>query len=147
MRRREFIMLLGGAAATWPLAARAQQPERMRRIGFILVVPEHDPEARARIAAFQQGLAALDWVEGRNIRVVYRFAAAGDAARIQSHVAELVNSTPDLIVANGTPVVAALKQATATIPIVFAIVNDPVGQGLITNLARPGGNITGFTLI
>src|SRR5262249_3559403 len=95
----------------------------------------------------QQGLAALDWVEGRNIRIAYRFAAAADAASIQSHVAELVNSTPDLIVANGTPVVAALKQATATIPIVFAIINDPVGEGLITNLARPGGNITGFTLI
>jgi putative ABC transport system substrate-binding protein len=119
----------------------------MRRIGFIQVVAENDPEAQARITAFQQGLAALDWVEGRNIRIIYRFAAAGDAARIQTHVAELVSSAPDLIVAGGTPVIAALKQATSTIPIVFAIVNDPVGQGFITSLARPGGNITGFTFI
>jgi len=147
MGRRQFITLLGGAAATWPLAARAQQAERMRRIGFILVVPENDPEARARITAFQQGLAALGWIEGRNIRIAYRFAAAEGAASIQTQVTELVNSAPDLIVANGTPVVAALKQATATIPIVFAILNDPVGQGFITSLARPGGNITGFTLI
>jgi putative tryptophan/tyrosine transport system substrate-binding protein len=147
IKRRAFITLLGGAAASWPLAARAQQPERMRRIGFIQVVAENDPEAQARITAFQQGLAALDWVEGRNIRIIYRFAAAGDAARIQTHVAELVSSAPDLIVAGGTPVIAALKQATSTIPIVFAIVNDPVGQGFITSLARPGGNITGFTFI
>ena len=133
--------------AAWPLVARAQQTERMRRIGFISLVPENDPEARARITAFQQGLAALDWVEGRNIRIVYRFAAAGDAAGIHSSVAELLKSPPDVIVANGTPVVAALKQATATIPIVFAIINDPVGQGFITSLARPGGNITGFTLV
>ena len=147
MRRREFMAVLGGAAMAWPLAARAQQPERMRRIGFISLVPENDPEARARIRAFQQGLAALDWVEGRNILIDYRFAAAGDAARIHSNVAELLNSPPDVIVANGTPVVAALKQATATIPIVFAIINDPVGQGFITSLARPGGNITGFTLV
>ena len=131
--RREFITLLGGGAVAWPLAARAQQPERIRRIGFISLVPENDPEARARITAFQHGLAALDWVEGRNIRIVYRFAAAGDAARIQSYVAELLNSAPDLIVANGR--LAALKQATATIPIVFAIINDPVGQGFITSLA------------
>ena len=144
--RRKFLATLLGGAAAWPLGARAQQPERMRRIGFIQVVPENDPEARARITALQQGLAALDWVEGRNIRIAYRFAV-GDAARIQSHVTELVNSAPDLIVANGTPVVAALKQATATIPVVFAILNDPVGQGFITSLARPGGNITGFTMI
>ena len=147
MRRRQFISLLGGAAAMWPYAARAQQVDRMRRIGFIQVVAENDPEAQARITALQQGLAALDWVEGRNLRIIYRFAAAGDAARIQTHVAELVNSAPDLIVASGTPVIAALKQATSTIPIVFAIVNDPVGQGFITSLARPGGNITGFTMI
>ena len=146
MRRRQFISLLGGAAV-WPVAARAQQVDRMRRIGFIQVVAENNPEAQARITAFQQGLAALDWVEGRNIRIVYRFAAAGEAARIQTHVTELVNSALDLIVASGTPVIAALKRATSTIPIVFAIVNDPVGQGFITSLARPGGNITGFTMI
>jgi putative tryptophan/tyrosine transport system substrate-binding protein len=147
MKRREFITLLGGAAAAWPMAVRAQQVDRMRRIGFIQVVAENDPEAQARITAFQQGLAALDWIEGRNIRIIYRFATAGDATRIQANVAELVNSAPDLIVASGTPVIAALKRATSTIPIVFAIVNDPVGQGFITSLARPGGNITGFTMI
>jgi putative ABC transport system substrate-binding protein len=147
LRRRDFIAAVGSTAVAWPLAARAQQPERMRRIGFISLVPENDPEARARITAFQHGLAALDWVEGRNIRIDYRFAAVGDAARIQSYVAELLNSAPDLIVANGTPVVAALKQATVTVPIVFAVINDPVGQGFITSLARPGGNITGFTLV
>jgi putative ABC transport system substrate-binding protein len=94
MIRRKFITALGGAAVAWPLVARAQQSERMRRIGFISLVPENDPEARARITAFQQGLAALDWVEGRNIRIVYRFAAAGDAARIHSSVAELLKSPP-----------------------------------------------------
>jgi putative tryptophan/tyrosine transport system substrate-binding protein len=146
MGRREFVALLGGAAA-WPLAAHAQPSERMRRIGFIQVLAENDPEAQARITAFQQGLAALNWIEGSNIRIIYRFAAAGDAARIQTDVAELVNSAPDLIVAGGTPVIAALKRVTSTIPIVFAIVNDPVGQGFITSLARPGGNITGFTMI
>jgi putative ABC transport system substrate-binding protein len=145
--RREFIALLGGAAAAWPVMARAQQGDRMRRIGFIQIVAENDPEAQTRITAFQQGLAAFDWIEGRNIRIVYRFAAGGEAARIQTHVTELVNSAPDLIVAGGTPVIAALKQATSTIPIVFAIVNDPVGQGFVASLARPGGNITGFTMI
>jgi ABC-type uncharacterized transport system substrate-binding protein len=143
MGRREFVALLGGAAS-WPIAARAQPSERMRRIGFIQVLAENDPEAQARITAFQQRLAALDWIEGSNIRIIYRFAAAGDAARIQTNVAELVNSAPDLIVAGGTPVIAALKRVTSTIPIVFAIVNDPVGQGFITSLARPGGNITGL---
>ena len=142
--RREVITLLGGAAA-WPIVARAQQGDRMRRIGFIQIVAENDPEGQARIRAFQQGLAALDWVEGRNIRIIYRFATAGDAARIQTNVAELVDLAPDLIAAGGTPVIAALKQATSTIPIVFAIVNDPVGQGFVSNLAHPGGNITGFT--
>src|SRR5262245_48089786 len=124
----------GGVAARSTGAA----VDRMRRIGFIQVVAENDPEAQSRITAFQQGLAALDWVEGRNIRIIYRFATAGDAARIQTNVAELVDSAPDLIVASGTPVIAALKRATSTIPIVFAIVNDPVGQGFITSLARPG---------
>jgi ABC-type uncharacterized transport system substrate-binding protein len=148
VRRREFITLLGGgAAAAWPVAAWAQPSERMRRIGFIQVLAENDPEAQARITAFQQGLAALNWIEGSNIRIIYRFVAAGDAARIQTNVAELVNSAPDLIVAGGTPVIAALKRVTSTIPIVFAVVNDPVGQGFITSLARPGGNITGFTMI
>jgi len=145
MRRREFITLLGGAAA-WPLATRAQQPERMRRIGVVLGIAEDDPGAQGRVAAFQQGLAALGWSEGRNIRIDYRFGA-GEAGRIQTYVSELVSLVPDLIVANSTPVVAAFKKATSTIPVVVAVVNDPVGQGFIASLSRPGGNITGFTFI
>ena len=149
MRRREFIAGLGGAAA-WPVVAQGQQSERneqTRRIGLILGAMEaEDPESQTRLAAFRQGLEALGWSEGRNIRIDCRFGG-GDSNRIQSHVADLVRSAPDLIVANGSPVLATLKQATHTIPIVFAVVNDPVGQGFVESLARPGGNITGFTLI
>jgi putative tryptophan/tyrosine transport system substrate-binding protein len=145
LTQRHFITLLGGAAA-WPLAARAQQSERIRRIGFLQGLAEIDPEAQARTAAFRQELEALGWTEGRNIRIDYRFGG-GSAARIQAYAAELVNSTPDLIVAHSSPVVAALKQATSTIPIVIAVVNDPLGQGFVTSLARPGGNITGFAFV
>jgi ABC-type uncharacterized transport system substrate-binding protein len=145
MKRREFIALLGGAAA-WPLAARAQQPGGMRHIGVLQGLAENDPEAQARTAAFRQELEALGWTEGRNIRIDYRFAG-GSAARVQAYAAELVNSAPDLIVAHSSPVVAALKQATSTIPIVIAVVNDPLGQGFVTSLARPGGNITGFAFV
>jgi putative ABC transport system substrate-binding protein len=145
MRRREFIAVVGGATV-WPLAVRAQQSERTRRIGFVHGLAESDPEDQARIAAFQQGLSALGWIEGRNISINHRFAN-GDPARAQAIVTEMVHTAPDLIVGQSTPVVAALKQATRTIPIVFAGLNDPVGQGLIASLARPGGNITGFTLI
>jgi len=120
VRRREFITLLGGAAA-WPLAARAQAPERMRRIVFLHSLAEADPEVQARIAAFRQGLETLGWMENRNIQVEHRFAA-GDFAQMQAYTAELVNSAPDLIVASSTPVLAALKQATRTIPIVFSVV-------------------------
>ena len=146
MRRREFITLLGGAAAAWPLAARAQQAERMRRIVFLHGLAENDPEAQARVAAFREGLEALGWMENRNIQIEHRFSG-GDVARIQAHTAEVVSSAPDVIVASGTPVIAALKQATRTIPIVFSVVNDPVGQGFVASLARPGGNITGFTFV
>ena len=147
MRRREFIALLCGAVVLSSVAVRAQQPDRVRRIGlFIGATEENDPEARIRITGFRQGLEALGWTEGRNIQIDYRFGG-GDPARIQAYAAELVSSGPDLIVANSTPVVAALKQATRTIPIVFAVINDPVAQGFIASLARPGGNITGFTLI
>ena len=147
MKRREFIGLLGGAAAGWPCAARAQQGEQMRRIGLLVgAAEEHDPQSQARIMAFRHGLEALGWIEGRNIRIDYRFAG-GDDSRIQTYVAELVNSAPDLIVANSSPVVAALKRATHTIPIVFAVVSDPVGQGFVASVAHPAGNITGFTLI
>jgi putative ABC transport system substrate-binding protein len=150
MRRREFISLLGGAAVAPPLlwspAGRTQQPERIRRIGFLHGLAENDPEGQARITTFRQGLDALGWTEGRNIRIDHRFAG-GDVARVQAIVAELVDSAPDLIVGHSTPIVAALKKATSSIPIVFAVVNDPAGQGLIASLARPGGNITGFTFI
>ena len=144
MRRREFIALVGSAAA-WPLVSRAQPSERVRRIGLIMgATEENDPESQARITAFREGLAALGWTDGRNIRIDYRFAG-GDADRIRYLVTEVVRSSPDLIVANSSPVIVALKQATNTIPVVFASLNDPVGQGFISSLARPGGNITGFT--
>jgi putative tryptophan/tyrosine transport system substrate-binding protein len=145
-RRRQFLALIGGAAAAVPRAARAQQPERMRRIVFLHALAENDPEAVARIAAFRQGLAALGWIENRNLQVDYRFGG-GDLARMQAEATEVVGSTPDLIAASSSPVIAALKQATSTIPIVFSVVNDPVGQGFVASLARPGGNITGFTFI
>jgi putative tryptophan/tyrosine transport system substrate-binding protein len=143
IRRRKFLATLGGAAAAWPLAAGAQ---RVHRIGLLLGLAENDPEGPARIAAFREGLEALGWTEARNIQIDARFAG-GDVDRIRAHVAELVASAPDLIVGHSTPIVAALKQATTSIPIIFAAVNDPVGQGFITSLAHPGGNITGFTFI
>jgi putative ABC transport system substrate-binding protein len=146
MKRREFITLLGGAAAAWPLPARAQQPERMRRIVFLHALAENDPEAQARVAAFRQGLETLGWMENRNVQIEHRFSA-GDFARIQAYTAEVVHSAPDLIVASSTPVIAALKQASRSIPIVLAVLNDPVGQGFVASMARPGGNITGFTLV
>src|SRR6516165_3814978 len=140
MRRREFISILGGAAAAWPLAVRAQAPERVRRIVFLHSLAEDDPEVQARIAAFRQGLETLGWMENRNIQVEHRFAA-GDFTQMQAYTAEIVSSAPDLIVASSTPVLAALKQATRTIPIVFSVVNDPVGQGFIASQGRPGGNV------
>jgi ABC-type uncharacterized transport system substrate-binding protein len=148
MNRREFITLLGGAAATWPLASRAQQPERMRRIGFLHGLVEDDPEPQARINAFRHGLEALGWREGRNIHVDYRFAR-GDAGLAQAHADELVSLAPELIVGLSTPVTAALKQATRTIPIIFAVVTDPVGQagrqryGLHVHRLRHGGKMAG----
>jgi len=147
MRRREFITVLGGAVVVSPIAALAQQNDRIKRIGVLLgATTEHDLESEARLAAFRIGLKELGWFEGRNVRIDYRFAS-GDADRIRTYVTELVKLGPDLIVANSSPVVAELKRATGTIPIVFAIVNDPVNQGLVTSLAHPGANITGFTLI
>jgi putative ABC transport system substrate-binding protein len=146
MRRREFIGFLGGAAIAWSPAARAQHPEQTRRIVFLHALAENDPEVRARVKAFRQGLETLGWTENRNIQIEHRFSG-GDLAQIQAYTAELVSSAPDLIVASSTPVIAALKQATRTIPIVFSVVNDPLGQGFVANLARPGGNITGFTFV
>jgi hypothetical protein len=146
MERREFVRLLGSAAVFWPLGARAQRLERLRQIGFLLGLEKNDPEGQARITAFRQGLETLGWTEGGNIRIDARFAG-GDSERIRFHVAELVTSKPALIVAHSAPVIAALKQATSTIPIVFVVVNDPVGQSLVASLAQPGGNITGFTFV
>jgi len=146
LHRRDFITLLGGAAAAWPLAARAQSPERVRRVAFLHALSESDPEAQARIAAFRRGLEALGWTERRNIQLDHRFSA-GDFDQIQTYTTELVRSTPDVMVVSSTPVLTALKQATSTIPIVFSLVNDPVAQGFVASLARPGGNITGFTFI
>jgi putative ABC transport system substrate-binding protein len=144
MRRREFITLLGGAAA-WPIAARAQPPERVRRVGVLIAYAENDPEAQGRLAVFRQALQKLGWAEGRNVQFEVRWTAA-DANRRQTFAAELVRQKPDVIVANTAPVVAALKQATSTIPIVYASGGDPVASGLVASLARPGGNITGFSV-
>jgi ABC-type uncharacterized transport system substrate-binding protein len=143
--RREFNKLLGGAVA-WPLVARAEPADRMRRIGVLMGVAENDPEGQARVAAFQQGLADLNWADGRNVRIEYRWAA-GDVDRIRAYTRELVALAPDVLVGNGTPALRALRDATDSIPIVFVLVNDPVGQGFIANLARPGGNITGFSFL
>ena len=146
MRRREFISLVGGAAAS-PLVARAQQRSPTRRIAVLLGAnTEHDPEAEARVAAFRHGLEELGWIDGHNIHIDYRFAG-GDADLIRTYVRELVASSPDLIVANSSPVIAELKRNTGTIPVVFAVIIDPVNQGFVTSLAHPGGNITGFTLV
>jgi putative tryptophan/tyrosine transport system substrate-binding protein len=144
IRRREFIAGIGGAAA-WPMAVRAQQPDRARRIGCLYAFAEDDPEAQARVAVFREGLAQLGWTEG-NVRIEERFGG-GDADHMQAYAAELVGSAPDVIVANSTPVLAALKQATRTIPIVFSVVSDPAGQSFVSSLGRPGGNITGFSFV
>jgi putative ABC transport system substrate-binding protein len=146
MNRREVITILGAAAVSWPVVARAQQPERMRRIVFLHALAENDREAKVRVIAFQQGLEALGWAEHHNVQIEHRFLS-GNFDRIQAYAGDLVSSAPDLFVASSSPVLAALKQATRTIPIVFAVVNDPVGQGFVASLARPGGNITGFTFI
>ena len=143
MRRREFITLLGGAAA-WPLAARAQQPDRKRRIGVLTVNTESDPEYRASIAHFVQGLASLGWTEGRNIQIDHRYAA-GDVERIHAFAKELVGLAPDILFTSSTPTSAALWRERRSIPIVFAQVSDPIGEGFIASLASPGGHMTGLT--
>src|SRR5215470_3636154 len=143
IHRREFITLLGGAAAAWPLAARAQQGDRMRRIGVLMNQAAEDPEGRARLAALVQGLQELGWIDGRNVQIDYRWGA-GDADRFRRYAAELLVFAPDVILAGGGPAMAALQQATRDVPIVFALVSDPVGSGYVASLARPGGNATGF---
>jgi putative ABC transport system substrate-binding protein len=144
MRRREFITLIGGAAACWPLAARAQQPERMRRIGALIGFAENDPEQRARNTAFLNRLEELGWKDGRNLRIDYRFSE-GDPERMRAHARELVALSPDLILVQTNPALTALRQTTSTVPCVFVQVSDPVGSGFVKSLARPGGNLTGFT--
>jgi putative ABC transport system substrate-binding protein len=143
MRRRDFVNLLGGAAASWPLVARAQQPDRMRRIGAFVSLGAGDAEGRARLTAFVQGLKELGWTDDGNVRIDTRWSA-GDAERNRTHAAELVALAPDVILASGGTVVGLLQQATRTVPIVFTQVGDPVGAGFVETLARPGGNVTGF---
>jgi putative ABC transport system substrate-binding protein len=143
MNRRKFITLIGSAAAAWPLAARAQQGERMRRIGVLMALAANDPEGQRRAATFEAGLHELGWAEGRNLRIEYRWTS-DDPDRLRSAATELVAMSPDLILATSTPALAALRQESTTLPIVFVQVTDPVGQGFVENLARPGGNITGF---
>jgi putative ABC transport system substrate-binding protein len=143
MRRRDFISLLGGAAAAWPLTARAQQPDRMRRIGILLPATADDEEYQVRIGAFMQGLQQSGWSIGQNVRVDTRWAK-GSADDIRRHATELVALAPDVILAHGASTVRPLLQATRTVPIVFPIAGDPVGAGFVDSLARPGGNATGF---
>jgi ABC-type uncharacterized transport system substrate-binding protein len=144
MRRREFMSLIGGVAATWPLGARAQQGERMRRIGVLMNVAADDAEGQARLAAFVHDLQQLGWTDGRNVRIDVRWVA-GDPRLFHRYADELLALAPDAILASATPSVQALQQVTRTVPIVFANVGDPVAMGVVTSLARPGGNTTGFT--
>jgi putative ABC transport system substrate-binding protein len=143
MRRRDFITLLGTAVAPWPLAARAQQGERMRRVGVLMSRAADDPEGQARIDAFRQGLQELGWIEGRNVQIDTRWPAFG-FEEYRKYASELVAVAPDVILAAATPSVLALQQVSRAVPIVFTIVVDPVGSGIVASLARPGGNVTGF---
>jgi ABC-type uncharacterized transport system substrate-binding protein len=143
VKRREFITLLGGTAAAWPFAARAQQPEPMRRIGIILPAAADDSQFQARVGAFHQGLALLGWTIGRNVRIDTRWATT-NTADIRRHAAELAALAPDVILAHGAATVGPLLEATRTVPIVFPVAGDPVAAGFVDSLARPGGNATGF---
>jgi len=148
MKRRDFVSLFAGAAAApllWPLAARAQRTDRiMRRLGVLMAIAANDPEARRRVAAFEHGLRERGWIDGRNISIDYRWAS-DDPELMRREAAALVAAAPDLIFANSTPLLTALRKESTTLPMVFVQVTDPVGQGLVANLARPGGNVTGFT--
>jgi len=144
IRRRKFLAALGGAAAAWPLAARAQQRERIRRIGVLITLAADDPEAQARIGAFLQGMQEFGWTLGRNVRIDYRWAR--DVNSISRYATELVALAPDVILANANPSVVALQRATPSVPIVFVAVTDPVAASFVENLARPGGNATGFSV-
>jgi len=144
MRRREFIMLLGGATVSWPLEAWAQQPEPMRRVGVLMQIAEGDAESKIEVAEFLRELRELGWVVGRNVKLDTRWAG-GDSERIRKYAAELVALAPDVVLASGGTVVGALQQASRTVPIVFVTVTDPIGRGYVASLAEPGGNATGFT--
>jgi putative ABC transport system substrate-binding protein len=144
MHRREFITLLGGAAAAWPLAAGAQQDARVRRIGVLAGSTEDDPATRANLTALRDGLAKVGWIEGRNLRIDPRFTGS-DPDRMQAYAAELVILAPDVIVTSSRPATTAVQEQTKTIPIIFTAGNDPVNNGLLQNIARPEGNTTGFT--
>jgi putative ABC transport system substrate-binding protein len=146
MIRREFITLLGSATAAWPLAARAQRPEQMRRIGVLMPAAADDPESLARVGAFLQGLQELGWTDGRNVRIEYRWGS-GNAERIRKSAAELVALAPEVILANGTSAMGPLQQVNGAVPIVFVNVADPVSSGFVASLARPGGNATGFSAV
>src|ERR1700737_126902 len=143
MRRRDFIKVIAGAAAASPLAAHAQQPERMRRIDVLMAYAESDPDGQAFVAAFREGLQKLGWTESRNIRIDTRWATA-DAELMQRFAREIVELRPDLILTQNTPTTAAMLQQTRSIPIIFATGSDPVGSGFVASFARPGGNVTGF---
>jgi putative ABC transport system substrate-binding protein len=145
MRRRAFITLFGGAAVAWPLPARAQERNRIRRVGTLMYLAAGDPDSPARVAAFARGLQELGWIEGRNIQIDYRWGG-GDLDRVRKYAAELVALAPDVILVSSGSALAALQNATRTVPIVFVNVTDPVGAGYVASLARPGANTTGFTL-
>jgi putative tryptophan/tyrosine transport system substrate-binding protein len=145
MRRRDFFKSIGGAAIAWPLVARAQQAERMRRVGVLIGMAD-DAEGQARVKALQKGLLELGWIDGRNVSIDYRWTG-GNEDRIRTYAAELIKLSPDVIVAHTPPVIAAMRQATSSIPIIFAAVVDPVTHGFVDSLARPGGNLTGTTNI
>jgi len=144
MKRREFIALIGGGAAAWPLAARAQQRERMRRVGVLMHLAADDPEGQRRVAAFLQGLQEAGWTVGRNVDIDVRWAA-GEADRYRRYAMEIVALTPDVILTSAPPSIRAMQQATRTVPIVFVLVPDAVGTGIVDSLSHPGGNATGFT--
>ena len=143
-RRRELIVAVGGLTLVWPLVARAQQAERMRRVGVLIVTLENDPQSLRRLTAFQQGLDRLGWTVGRNLQIDYRWGVSDDE-RARTAAAEVLSAAPDVILANSPPSVRAVRQATRTVPIVFVAVVEPVEQGFVASLAHPGGNITGFT--
>src|SRR6516162_10293919 len=146
LKRRELMILLGGAAVAWPLGSRAQQPARMRQIGVLMGWPESDPEAQSERRAFVQELQKLGWLDGRNLRIDTRWANPADPESMHRYAKELVALHPDLILSHSTPATAALLQETRTIPVIFGIVADPIGSGFVASFPRPGGNATGFAV-